>query len=98
MAQKESEDSKDNLPTTSDNSSVQNPEDQYAEENERCKYGAYKIVGLDTIITVTPGMDLQRIATIFLGSEMQMYLTAMNDGNDNPQVGEQYKIPKIELK
>ena len=43
-------------------------------------------------------MDLQRIATIFLGSEMQMYLTAMNNGNDNPQVGEQYKIPKIELK
>ena len=98
VAQKESEDSKDNLPATSDNSSVQNPEDQYAEENERCKYGAYKIVGLDTIITVTPGMDLQRIATIFLGSEMQMYLTAMNDGNGNPQVGEQYKIPKIELK
>ena len=77
---------------------TQAPEEQYAAENERVKYGAYKIVGLDTIITVTPGMDLQRIATIFLGSEMQMYLSAMNDGNDNPQPGEQYKIPKIELK
>ena len=98
VALKTSDDTKDSTPTTSEESSVQNPEDQYAAENELCKYGAYKIVGLDTIITVTPGMDLQRIATIFLGSEMQMYLTAMNNGNDNPQVGEQYKIPKIELK
>ncbi len=74
------------------------PELQFAKENEMVKYGAYKIVGIDTIITVTPDMTLQRIATIFLGSEMQMYLSAMNDGNDNPQVGQQYKIPKLELK
>ena len=90
--------SKENTPPVAAENTTQAPEDLYAEENERVKYGAYKIVGLDTIITVTPGMDLQRIATIFLGSEMQMYLSAMNDGNENPQVGEEYKIPKIELK
>ena len=73
-------------------------EELYAAANERVKYGAYKIVGIDTIITVTPGMTLQRIATIFLGSQMMMYLSAINDGNDNPQPGEQYKIPKIKLK
>lgn len=98
VAQKTTEESKENTSSTTEDTSNQAPEELYAAENERCKYGAYKIVGLDTIITVTPGMDLQRIATIFLGSEMQMYLSAMNDGNDNPQVGEQYKIPKIELK
>lgn len=88
----------ENQPSTAEDIAPEAPEDKYAAENERVKYGAYRIVGLDTIITVTPGMDLQRIATIFLGSEMQMYLSAMNDGNDNPQPGEQYKIPKIELK
>lgn len=84
--------------STAEESTPQTPEDLYAAENERVKYGAYKIVGVDTIITVTPGMTLQRIATIFLGSQMMMYLSAMNDGNDNPQPGEQYKIPKVKLK
>jgi len=76
----------------------QNPEKLFEKENQRVSMGAYRIVGVDTVITVTKGLTLQRIATIFLGSEMQDYLIAINDGNDNPQEGQRYKIPKLELK
>lgn len=72
--------------------------DTYAELNAKIPYGAYEIVGVDTVITVTKGMDLNTIARIFLGTEMQVYLVVMNEGNDHPSEGQSYKIPKLQLK
>ena len=74
------------------------PTENYDALNAQIPYGAYKIVGIDTVITVTKGLDLDAIARIFLGTEMQVYLVVMNNGNDNPTEGQTYKIPKLELK
>ena len=68
------------------------------ELNAKIPYGAYEIVGVDTVITVSRGMDLNDIARIFLGTEMQVYLVVMNDGNDQPTEGQSYKIPRLRLK
>ena len=71
---------------------------KYDELNAKIPYGAYEIVGVDTIITVSKGMDLNDIARIFLGTTMQVYLVVMNDGNDSPTEGQSYKIPRLKLK
>lgn len=71
---------------------------QFDELNAKIPYGAYEIVGVDTVITVSKGMTLDDIARIFLGTEMQVYLVVMNDGNDSPTEGQSYKIPRLRLK
>ena len=70
----------------------------YAALNAQIPYGAYDIVGVDTVITVMKGQDLPTISRIFLGTDIQIYLIVLNEGNNDPQEGERYKIPKLKLR
>lgn len=66
--------------------------------NAQIPYGAYDIVGVDTVITVMPGQTLADISRIFLGTDIQIYLVVLNDGNNDPKEGDKYKIPKLKLR
>ena len=70
----------------------------YSALNAQIPYGAYDIVGVDTVITVMKGQDLPTISRIFLGTDIQIYLIVLNEGNNDPQEGERYKIPKLKLR
>ncbi|MBP5386747.1 MAG: HU family DNA-binding protein [Prevotella sp.] len=67
----------------------------YDAMNAQIPYGAYDIVGIDTVITVMPGQDLATISRIFLGTDIHIYLIVANYGNNNPQEGEKYRIPRL---
>lgn len=67
----------------------------YDAMNAQIPYGAYDIVGIDTVITVMPGQDLATISRIFLGTDIHIYLIVANNGNNNPQEGEKYRIPRL---
>ena len=66
--------------------------------NAQIPYGAYDIVGIDTVITVMPGQNLATISRIFLGTDIHIYLIVANNGNDNPKEGEKYRIPRLKLR
>ena len=66
--------------------------------NAQIPYGAYDIVGVDTVITVMPGQTLGDISRIFLGTDIQIYLVVLNEGNNDPKEGDKYKIPKLKLR
>ena len=66
--------------------------------NAQIPYGAYDIVGIESTITVRPGMGLAEISRIFLGADNPIYLIVLNNGNNDPQPGEKYMIPKLKLR
>ncbi len=66
--------------------------------NARIPYGGYNIVGIDTVITVAPGQTALSLSKMMLGTEFTEYIVAANDGNDQPQPGQKYRIPKLELR
>lgn len=66
--------------------------------NAQIPYGAYDIVGIDTVITVMPGQDLAAISRIFLGTDIHIYLVVANGGNNDPKEGEKYRIPRLRLR
>ncbi len=70
----------------------------YQAMNAQIPYGAYDIVGVDTVITVMKGQTLEDISRFFLGTDILIYLTVLNNGNTTPQEGEKYKIPKLKLR
>ena len=70
----------------------------YEAMNAQIPYGAYDIVGIDTVITVMPGQDLATISRIFLGTDIHIYLVVANNGNNEPKEGEKYRIPKLQLR
>ena len=70
----------------------------FAAMNAEIPYGAYDIVGVDTVITVMKGQDLATISRIFLGTDIHIYLTVLNGGNNEPKEGDHYKIPKLRLR
>lgn len=70
----------------------------FAAMNAQIPYGAYDIVGIDTVITVAPGQDLATISRIFLGTDIHIYLVVANDGNANPKEGDKYRIPRLQLR
>ena len=70
----------------------------YEAMNAQIPYGAYDIVGIDTVITVMPGQNLATISRIFLGTDIHIYLIVANNGNDNPKEGEKYRIPRLKLR
>ena len=67
----------------------------YDAMNAQIPYGAYDIVGIDTVITVMPGQNLATISRIFLGTDIHIYLIVANNGNNDPQEGEKYRIPRL---
>ena len=70
----------------------------YDAMNAQIPYGAYDIVGIDTVITVLPGQDLATISRIFLGTDIHIYLIVANNGNNDPKEGEKYRIPRLQLR
>ena len=75
-----------------------NQTDDFKAMNAQIPYGAYDIVGIDTVITVMNGQTLADISRIFLGTDIQIYLIVLNEGNNEPKEGDQYKIPKLKLR
>ena len=66
--------------------------------NAKIPYGAYDIVAIDTVITVVQGQTAASLSMMMLGADNPIYLIVANDGNDNPQPGEKYRIPKLQLR
>ena len=73
--------------------------EDFTEANDRVRYGAYKIVGVDTAIIMQQGQTLMTIsATYFGGVEMEPYIKAINEGKSDFVAGDYVKIPKLEVK
>ena len=64
--------------------------------NPRIKYGAYDIVGIDTVITLRPGQTLQSICRATLGADMMSYMEVMNDAK-SLETGK-VKVPKLKMR
>ena len=74
-------------------------EEDFKEANERVRYGAYKIVGVDTAIILQQGQTLLTISSAYFGGvEMEPYIKAINDGKSDFVAGDYVKIPKLEAK
>ena len=63
--------------------------------NERIAYGAYKIIGIDTVVTARKGQTLDDISKAYLGPGSELYVKALNDGVTEPLEGKHVKIPKL---
>jgi hypothetical protein len=62
----------------------------------RIKYGAYDIVGIDTVITLRPGQTLKSVCRVTLGAGMESYLEVMNDAK-SLETGK-VKVPKLKMR
>ncbi|MBR6980458.1 MAG: HU family DNA-binding protein [Prevotella sp.] len=79
-------------------SSAEAPQLDFAKLNAQLPYCGYDIVGVASTITVTPGLTLKDISRRYLGTDYTEYLVVLNNGNDNPQPGQKYMIPKLQLR
>ena len=67
------------------------------DSDPRVRTGAYRIVGVDQIVTVGDHQTLSLLSKRYLGSGMECYIEALN-GNSTIKSGQKIKIPKLELK
>lgn len=63
----------------------------------RIRTGAYRIVGVDRVVTARKGQSLAGISKSQLGSGMECYVEALN-GKGPIKEGQKIKIPKLRLK
>ena len=63
----------------------------------RVKYGAYKIIGTDTTVTVIKGQTLRGISKAYLGPDMECYVEAYNNTKEVKE-GDKVLIPKLKVK
>ena len=63
----------------------------------RIRTGAYRIVGVAQTVKVRAGQTLTGISKAYLGAGMECYVEALN-GVSQVTVGQELKIPKLELK
>lgn len=63
----------------------------------RLRYGAYEIVGIDTIVTLREGQTMRSYCRATLGSEMIVYFQVLN-GVDSLAAGQELKVPKVKVK
>lgn len=75
---------------------VQDDFDKY-NKDARVKYGAYSIVGIDTIVTVYKGQTLKGISKAYLGPGMECYVEAFNETKE-VKAGDKVRIPKLKVK
>ncbi|MGP1467914.1 MAG: HU family DNA-binding protein [Hoylesella shahii] len=68
------------------------------EKDARVRTGAYKIVGIDRVVTVNKGQTLYSLSRSTLGPGMECYIEAVNGNVKELKAGEKIKIPKLELK
>lgn len=66
--------------------------------NEKVAYGAYRIVGVERVVTVRAGQTLKAISDANLGPGAEAYVKALNDGVSTVSEGQKIRIPKVELK
>lgn len=65
-------------------------------KDPRIKYGAYDIVGIDTVITLRPGQTLKSVCRVTLGAGMESYLEVINDAK-SLETGK-VKVPKLKMR
>lgn len=63
----------------------------------RVRTGAYRIVGVAQIVTVSSGQTITSLSKRYLGAGMECYIEAIN-GTSVIKEGQKVKIPKLELK
>ena len=70
--------------------------DKY-DSDPRVRTGAYRIVGVDQVVTVGEHQTLATLSKRYLGPGMECYMEALN-GTSTIKSGQKVKIPKLELK
>lgn len=63
----------------------------------RVRLGAYRIVGVDTIITLRKGQTMKSYCSATLGSGMLCYFQVLNDTTELSE-GAMLKVPKVKVK
>lgn len=71
---------------------------EYEAKYSEVRYGAYRIVGVESTVTAKRGQTLQSISKSHLGPGMQCYVVAINDGIREVKEGQKVKIPKLKTK
>lgn len=71
---------------------------EYEAKYVAIRYGAYRIEGVSQTVTVAKGQTLKSISRAHLGSDMECYVIAINDGKTEVKQGDKLKIPKLKLK
>lgn len=70
--------------------------DKY-DSDPRVRTGAYRIVGVDQVVTVGDHQTMATLSKRYLGPGMECYIEALN-GTSTIKSGQKVKIPKLELK
>lgn len=70
--------------------------DKY-DRDPRVRTGAYRIVGVDQVVTVGEHQTMATLSKRYLGPGMECYIEALN-GTSTIKSGQKVKIPKLELK
>ena len=70
--------------------------DKY-DSDPRVRTGAYRIVGVDQVVTVGEHQTMATLCKRYLGPGMECYIEALN-GTSTIKSGQKIKIPKLELK
>ena len=70
--------------------------DKY-DSDPRVRTGAYRIVGVDQVVTVGEHQTMATLSKRYLGPGMECYIEALN-GISTIKSGQKVKIPKLELK
>lgn len=70
--------------------------DKY-DSDPRVRTGAYRIVGVDQVVTVGEQQTMATLSKRYLGPGMECYIEALN-GTSTIKSGQKVKIPKLELK
>ncbi|MGI6231984.1 MAG: HU family DNA-binding protein [Prevotella sp.] len=91
VAKTESKVNKQTKSNTEDKSSIY-------DKDPRVRTGAYRIIGIDHLLTVRKGQTLHSITRSTLGPGMECYIEAVNNGRTEFKEGEKIKIPKLKLK
>ena len=66
--------------------------------NQKVSYGAYRIVGVERIVTARAGQSLKAISDANLGPGAEVYVKALNEDVTTVTEGQKIRIPKVELK
>lgn len=74
--------------------------DRYEAMDARVRTGAYRIVGTNQVIKVRQGDNISKISRRTLGPDMECYMEVYNGlkATTELKVGQEIKIPKLELK
>lgn len=72
----------------------------YDNKNAQVRTGAYRIIGVDKVITLKSDESVKKISDRILGPGMECYISVINDVNVTKTLnkGQKIKIPKLELR